>query len=503
MKKCICTLICLGILCTTLVSCDNKDETSKETGSLSQTSEVNIAGYDKNSGRYVADLPQFKWDTSSEEYKTFDVLVYSNEVQTTYFSEEIGYDLYTTTDEALNEGVRNRNNYVNEKTGVTIAAHPVKDVAETLRLDTQSGVGEYDAAMPFMAACVSMAQEGSLHELTQFSDYIDLSMPWWDQNATETFSISDKVYFTTGDISIMHKIVSGCVTFNKKMYAELFPGEDTPYDMVKKGTWTFDKMVELAKKATIDNGDGVRDYNDKWGFNGSYGNANGLYFGAGQTYSSKDENDIPVLTIGDEKSISVAQHILDTMSRSNEWIIFAQEFGTNSIWETSVKVFGENRALFMGNAFSAIKKFRKFSELDFGIVPEPKYDESQEKYCTPCSAGMAYGIVIPISAVDPEFSAYMIEITCCEGKNYVSNAWYETILKTREASDKESEEMIDLIFNNVVYDTVSVYNITGISGIFDKLVKERSTNIVSELDAVKGSANAAIEKIVEDYDKNS
>lgn len=496
MKNIISFILFLCFICGLLVSCEEKDSVSN-TGSDS-----NLISNNSDTERYVADLPEFEWDVNNEEYATFDVLVYSNEEQTTYFSEEIGFDLYSTTDDVLNDAVRNRNNSINAMTGVTIKAHPVKNVAETLRFDVQSGSGEYDAAMPFMYSCVSMAQEGLLFDLTTFPDYIDLSKPWWDQNATETFSINGKVYFTTGDISIMHKIVSDAIAFNKTMYANLFSGEPTPYDLVKNDTWTFDKMVELAKTATKDNGDGVWDYNDTWGFNGSYGAASGFYFGFGQTYSAKDENDIPILTLYNEKSISSAQTILNELTKSNEWIIYAEDFKTENIWETSVKVFGENRALFMSTAFSAIKKFRKYEQLDFGIVPKPKADETQEKYCTPCSANYAYGIVIPITVNDPDFSAYMVELTCCEGKNYIADAWYETILKTRDMVDNESAEMVDLIFENVIYDTASVYNIAGVSDMLYTLVKNKSTDIVSSLEAIKNSAEASINKIVEDYESN-
>lgn len=499
MRKLFCIILCLCFLCGMLVSCDGDDNQSKDTGTENTSTASNN---ELQTSNYVADLPEFKWDVSNEEYATFDVLVYSNEIQTTYFSEEIGYDMYDTTDEVLNDAVRDRNNHVHELTGSKITAHAVKDVAETLRLDVQGGSGEYDAAMPYMSSGVSMAQEGMLCDLTTYSDYIDLSKAWWDQNATETFSINNKVYFTTGDISIMHKIVSGAISFNKKMYADLFPGEKTLYDMVDDGTWTFDKMIELAKAATKDNGDGVWDYNDTWGFNGSYGTAVGLYFGFGQTYSAKDDNDIPTLTLFSENSITSAQNILEALTGNNEWIIYAEKFGTENIWDTSVKVFGENRALFMGTAFSAIKKFRKYEELDFGIVPEPKANENQEKYCTPCAANYAYGIVIPITAYDPKFSAYMIELTCCEGKNYIADAWYETILKTRDMVDNESAEMVDLIFDNVIYDTASVYNIAGVSNMLYDLVKNKSTDITSSLEAIKGSAEASINKIVTDYESN-
>ena len=60
------------------------------------------------------------------------VLVVSNEIQTTYYSEEIEPDMYPTTDAKLNEAVAERNNLVSEKLGIDVKAVPVDDVASRL-----------------------------------------------------------------------------------------------------------------------------------------------------------------------------------------------------------------------------------------------------------------------------------------------------------------------------------------------------------------------------------
>ena len=69
--------------------------------------------------------------------------------------------------------------------------------------------------------------------------------------------MSDVLFFTTGDITIMNKIDTWAITFNKEMYSTLFPGEDSLYDIVKQGKWTYDKLISMAKTATVDNGDGL------------------------------------------------------------------------------------------------------------------------------------------------------------------------------------------------------------------------------------------------------
>ena len=130
------TIIMLCLLLTAgcmLVSCNGDNGDVSQTAS--DTSTVSIDGYDPESGRYVADLPDFKWDATNETYSTFKVCVYSNVIETTYFSEDIGYDLYTTTDEVINDAVRERNNLVLEKTGVTVTACPGDKVFTAVQND--------------------------------------------------------------------------------------------------------------------------------------------------------------------------------------------------------------------------------------------------------------------------------------------------------------------------------------------------------------------------------
>jgi hypothetical protein len=434
----------------------------------------------------------------------FNVLVLDNTKETTYYSEEVGVDKYETTDDVLEEAVRNRNNKVAEDYGVTITAVYSSNVSTDLDNDVKSDTGAYDMAMPFLMNCVTLAQSGDLYDLRSepISKYIDLTMPWWDQNATESLSVDNKVYFTTGDISIMQKIVSCAVTFNKEMLKDNFPDVNL-YDMVRKGEWTLDKMIEMSKQVTKDStGDGEYTYKDTWGLSGSYGDAALVYLATGEKLISKDDNDYPVVSIGNERSITVAKTILEKLQLKNQWVIHAQEFkDVSDIWKTSLEIFGENRALFRTSAFSAIKKLRAYTNnQDFGVIPIPKFDASQDKYYTPCSATMAYGVVIPKSAPDPEFSAFMTEVMACEAKNYITNAYYETILKSRDLKDEDSEEMLDkYIFSNVVYDLGIIYNFGNVSSMFSTLMKNGNADIASQLDANKDAIETAIETTVEKY----
>ncbi len=491
-----------------LAACDNGgsgDESKKPNGSGDTSSDGSFGtahgGYDAEKGIYYVNMPEFKW----EEKKEFRILVYDNTVDTTYYSEEIGVDKYETTDQKIEDAVRNRNNEIFEKYGVEIVPVYAGKVHEDLTNDVMTNAGEYDAAMPNLGYCASLAQSNALYDLAddRFADYLDLSMPWWDQNATDSLSIYNRVYFTTGDISIMQKIVSLAMTFNKDMLADTHPDVDI-YQLVRDGKWTFDKMVEMSKAVTVDDdGEAGYTYKDTWGLSGAHSDAYLYYLASGERLITKDANDIPEIALGtNEKSVSVGLKVLESMQLRNEWVIHVEDFKDQvpDRWVTSLAIFGEGRSLFRTSAFSAIKKLRAY-DATFGLIPLPKYNEEQESYYTPCQSRMAYGVVIPNSAPDPEFSAYMLEVLACGAKNNLTQAYYELVLKDKDMRDNESEEMLDqYIFNNIVYELGLVYNFGGIGSMFTQLMNGSSTDLVSTLDSNKSAIETAIDEVVEKYE---
>ncbi|MBO5786525.1 MAG: extracellular solute-binding protein [Clostridia bacterium] len=495
-KRILSMLLCLLMLATSafLVACGGNGEESSTATSTGETKGENIEDF--------VTMPEFKWE--GEDYKEFSILIYSDEVQNTYYCEDVEPDLYTTTDASLNDAVTRRNDEIFTKYGVTVKGVPVADVQADLKEDITSDLCMYDAALPFMPAAASLAQEGYLYDLNEFTDYLHLDQAWWDQAANESLSIGNKLYFTTGDISIMPKIVSTAITFNKEILKNVAPDVDL-YQMVKDKTWTFDKMIELSRKATAES-DGTpgMTYNDDWGLSASYGDVSAFFIASGNNYISKNSDDIPIITFNDTASTTLVQKILQNLQLKDEWCFHCNTVNDGSnIWVVSLDVFGQNRALFRTSAFSAIKKLRAYDDAqEFGIVPFPLMTEEQDTYYTYCSARYAYAIAIPtsLSREEAEFSAFMLDVMAFGAKKYITPAYYETTLKYRDLRDNESGEMLDLVFSNVVYDLGIIYDFGGIGGMISELMSTNSTNIVSAFEAKKDMIQEAIDQCVESYE---
>lgn len=458
------------------------------------------------------DLAEFKWE--GEEYKEFNILIVSDKGDPTYYCEDVVPDLYSTTDDTLNAAVAARNDEIYNRYGVVIKATAEPNIKDTLEKDRAATLNTYDAALPYVYQAAPLSESGYVYNLNHsiFDGYLHLDQAWWDQKANASFSIGNNLFFTTGDISTMPKIVSTSITFNKAMLEKYFPGEDL-YQAVRDKKWTFDKMVQMSTEVTADtDGKPGMTYEDTWGLSASYSDAGTYFIGAGKNYIVKTAADLPVLVIDQQASVTVAGKILAELQKPDTWVWHCDIITDGTQWVKSLDLFGQNRALFRTSAFSAIKKLRAYPDADeFGILPLPLVTAEQDKYYTSCGVSMAFVAVIPASLDTDraQFSAYILDAMAFGGRKHITPAYYETTLKYRDLRDAESEEMLDdYIFNNIVYDLGVAYNFgsttnAGVAKILEELMKTKQTSIASAVQSKKPVINQAIQSYIKAYSKYS
>ncbi|MBR4799256.1 MAG: hypothetical protein IK047_03230 [Clostridia bacterium] len=495
MKKFIALILIVLLSLTVLAACGkNPEESNPESGAESQPAEV-------------SQDPSAKWKNEAGEWtpkqpvkdmgnRTFTICVRGTAVGT-YASDDFTTD-GTLYGDVLNNAVSERNNKVEETYHVTLVVEKLDDYMVQIRLDNDAQTGRFDAIMPSLKDLAVLAGEDGLYELTSIEGF-DLSAPWYDEHATEAFSIKHKVYFTTGDITILNKVCAPSVLFNKEMIKQ--HNLENPYDLVKEKKWTFDKLVEMGKAVSdVSNADVFK---NTYGILAAYADPADFFGAAGEFICVKDEDDLPILKIGKEqRSATVAQKLLDTYANGDDWMVIANDRSLFSSMTDSLRMFGEGHVLFRVSGFSAATKLRKSSDIAFGILPMPLYDDDQDDYISYCGSSCdVAGIAIPKLAPDPEFSAYMIDAYSAGAKNYVTKAYVDINLYQRDAYDNESEEMLDLIFSHIVYDIGECYNFGGIGDVITNLAKSGSTDIVSALKAVETKAETELEEVRAIYNK--
>ena len=105
--------------------------------------------------------------------------------------------------------------------------------------------------------------------------------------------------------------------------------------------------------------------------------------------------------------------------------------------------------MFADNDLGAAKSMRNMTD-EFGILPWPKFSKDDE-YKTVVN-GHASLVIMPHTVEDYNKSGKIIEALCAIGHRDVIPAFYDVSLKTKFSRDYESEAMIDIVKDSIIYD---------------------------------------------------
>ena len=114
--------------------------------------------------------------------------------------------------------------------------------------------------------------------------------------------------------------------------------------------------------------------------------------------------------------------------------------------------------------------------------------------------------VIPLSAPDPEFSAFMLDVMSAvskgENASGLTRAYIEVVIKGKDLkADEEACEILDeYVFNNIIYDLGLLYG--GADAVLTGLVSSKSIDVISALDASRDSIQSKIDEVVSLYESN-
>ena len=482
MKKIFLTAVLL--ISVILLSCSNKDNENNihvsnnadETTVEVETTEV-----------YAPDLPALDM-----KGKTFNILtanwypgyepLYINDIQ----SEELDGDPF-------NDAVYNRVIYLEDRYKIEIKQIDVeRDVSmDYLRKSVNADESIYDLYLMRASDFNTVVSNRYAVNLDDMP-YINISQPWWDSNSYESFSLLGKHYGICSDITTNDELGVWCMFFNKKMLQNL--DLENPYNLVKDGKWTCDKVFAMGKVATKDvNGDGKMDKNDIYGIHTTRDAFSGIINSAGITFGeiSSEGNLTFTLTNGDnlDKIINIFTAMFD---KNEVYNMHVREEGI-----TDAEMLSNGQALFDFSGIQIVRRLRDMED-DFGILPYPKYDETQSEYISSISPWYLTLAIVPTTNTELESTGIILEDMAYQGYKNLRPAFYENLLQRKIARDSESGEMFDYLFNNVKYDSGAIWNMGGFAtGFVMDLVNGYNTNVTSYVEKRAGAIQKDIDKIME------
>lgn len=433
---------------------------------------------------YAANIPE---GTDLGGYG-FRILVYDGSSSVwhdaDFFAEELSGDV-------LNDAVYRRKLTVEDLLNVDIVTCPEAAYCYTpMYTSVQSGDDAYDAGFVGLQDSFNLAEKKMIYDLNTIDD-LELDAPWWDQNCVEQLSVNHKNYQITGDISILYRKSIRVLYYNKALGANY--QLNNPYTMVDEKTWTVDALTDLCSAVSEDlDGNGIFNDSDRYGLVYSGDTARIAFIASGVSYATKDENDLPVLTFYSEKTVSVWEKYAD--------LLLNPQISANcskNPWEYE-KMFLADQGLFCCMELHHVEGLREMDH-DFGILPLPLFDESQDAYHVMVNFGPAAACLIPVTNLELSRTAWVLDALGAEGKNTLTPAYYESYLKGKTTRDEESRTSLEIIFNSVLYDVGACFDWGDITHLPRELLDSESRDIASAYQKKEKIVKKAMERTLKSF----
>ncbi len=442
-----CMLLLLGTLVAT-VGCANDETAEGENDTVVTYAEgdeytppdVNYGGKDFN---------VFTWDGSTDWVLEFSSELSKIDASTYYHlatvEQELGINFTTT-----------------EQPG---GYYQMSDFVQ--KLYVMSGDDGIDLVCQYSLCASVGTHEGIYTDLLKL-DYINWDAKYWSQNLRQTNTINNKMYWCTGDMTASTIRNMYLIAYNFDMAADNQMGD--LYEVVKEGKWTIEKLKTLTADIWDDENDNtIRDHGDMFGFVGGAYNAYDAF-----QYSCNLPcvvvNNMGELEINSdlngERGVDITNEIKDLLHNSQGTYANTKD---NKTWEKPIE---EEKAVFaLYHAESLISSLVK-TDINYGILPMPKYDEAQENYHTALT--MTYSMFsVPAVANDPNMSAAVLESMSHSGYVSLAPTVFEA-LQYRYSKRAEDTEMLTILRDGIIYEPGRIIETMDIFALVRRTVRDNA-----------------------------
>ena len=479
-------MLCLLIVAATVFSAAACSAAETDGGAQTSATAGTISGENGSDETGSETLPKTELPQKDFEGDTFRVFInWSSD----YFTN--GFDADEITGEPVNDVIYNRDATLEKQYDVDIVGEKNTDLnalTKTVLADDDS----YSACFALFGMSTLISNE----MLLDFSQvpYADMSKPWWDSYINEVYTVAGRRYIVSSDMDVTTIYHARVLFFNKQLQSDL--QLENPYALVNDGAWTIDTFYGMCKAASSDlNGDGEMTFDDQWGYAVQTGITINMYYALGLDFIAKDESGIPYLSVGDEKSVTALQK-LATVFADKDAVMFDSNYAkiNPKTHEVIQQVFSENRALFLAEIVQLAERMRA-AEIDFGILPQPKYDENQSRYYCFVECG---SLGVPKNNDKLEMTGILMEEIAYYNYAYLRPEIYETCLKSKYTRDEESKGMLDIIFANRMVSLENVFR-WGIQDAMQTQMNSGKEDFASAIERSRKSVESKMDQTIAVY----
>ncbi len=472
-KKSLAVLLLLAQMLTLSVACTKKDP--GESGSETNAPETEAPRTD-----VADDLPDVKFNGAN-----FRFTVNPDE------RFELVQDDYSA--EGTSGAVYDRNKRVESRFDVKITA----DVSSAVQGEWESQwvIQQLFLSNDYQYEVVDMWQRMSLELPGNYAAFynwmevphINWDKPWWNKESNEGSTFNNKMWTTTGSLSLTSLMYTYVLGYNVDLFEEFNINNDELMKTVFDGNWTLDKMIETASLIHRDDGDGIPSTGDTYGYGSIPAERTVPWvtaFGAESLVANDDDTKI-VSVLGTEKVYNALEKMVN-LTWTNK-----SSFATTGTGEDPMPYFiNGNIGMIVTKLMSCMSSFADL-DFEYGLLPLPKYDAAQADYYTePYHDFSVFAIAANIPDDKLEMVGVIMEALNAESWKTVYPAYYDEALKGRYSTDETMADMIDLIVDGVKFDFAqqcAIWLRCKVPFLFDYCIRDNTTDLASVL--AEGQAN--------------
>ena len=464
-KRFLLAVLSLLLLATSAMSCSKEKSDEESTEQTTVANEVeDVFTYDENG--FVEDRLSDDLDFKSQNLNMYHWQT-GNEYVTDLTSDPINSALYYRV---LN--VQDRLNCF-----ITIKYAPGgwydrTSFIENVYNDVATGNPQIDIVSHYSFTAPIGAMYG-LYENLNNVENLDLDMPWWIGDIQNSIDIDGKVYFATGDIAPNTTTMTYCMFFNADLMSAHGHDVDALYKDAIDGNWTIEKMNEVVKDSHVDeNGNSIPDSGDYFGLNlCDLVHYDAIFYAADMKIVDKNNDGSYTLSrdFAGSKTITLVEECIE---------LFYSDDCAN--FEDGGATFSSGHSLLLLGHFNVVFTKLKTSEFKYGVLPVPKYDETQSKYTTCLTATHSLYSVVHGGAKVSMAGAVM-EALASDAYRNITPVLFEEGLKVRYAKDEKAAVVYDIIRESVVFDVGRIWGDqvhsenTNAFGLFRNAIQQKAS----------------------------
>lgn len=431
-----------------------------------------------------SNLPDMNFDGA-----VYRISCYSDNDTHQLFSEDLD-------GEAVNDAIYQRNSKLMEKYNYT------------LKVQLDSSDGDYNSHGALIEKCVKSGDDafeliyghvvGSCNSAIagMYLDlydipYLDFTRQWWPQQSVEEMTVYGKMFTICCNATYGQLASAKVIYFNKDTLNDY--NLETPYDLVRDGAWTISKLIEQTRGLYTDlNGDGKRDPDDFYGYT-TYPSQNGFLVSCNTPVLSPSEDGGREITVMTERTVSLVEMVHDWYYETDDCLL--RDAGD------VYTAFGTGHAAYGFSKLEIANSHYRYDEISYGIVPQPKFDEAQDKYYVFACPSL---FSIPLCCMNTDFAGFILEAMTYSGYYEITPSYFEITVKEKIADAPDDVEMLTIINDRLTVSFAYCYdNWQGFAHLFNSRMgfnnNSGSKNLASVYEKNVKSAQRRLDTVLKGF----